>query len=616
MHADENAARGTKREREMHGPLVSIYREATASLTLVAKRTILEHIRRYDYIPPRTAQSTASNASFNRCFVNQTTDLIGDQYHTLCFGFPRRVTPAFTLFNDSDMLERLPRNDRRRRHARNHVAFIAVKAASEKQPFVDENHEATPLLTQVANYARVHLSAPPFTVFSVGIVIHGDKFCVGMFDRLGAQFSSQYNMWADLDIFIRIVYSMTHLLTEEQLGHDPSVTLFPVQEHSTAVFGAVSRVGEDPAQWLLSGEKPLWSSFFLFGRATTVWKVCEDVGERKSDKKEGAVFVLKSSWRSSKCRSEADIYRIVSAAGGHPGLAKFVTGGDATFPVDSERWGDRAGLPITVHRLREAILPPGEETLILHRLVLASEGRPIWEYGTDEELVGGILDALTGHKWLIDQNILHRNINAGNILLSAYPHEQGARGFLIDLEHAQTMDHPTTTSVPFRSLWGPATTPESDTLQFMSRRLLSHLCADKTSIQSEPGDDVESFFWVLLYAVFRKLTTIAVEDQGAQELERKATVCKLFADMFGQTRIASIFYQRMTIGPIAWTLSSNAFVHKHITVSLQSILEDLSAPVCTTSRAVAPALPRRAKRNPTRMHFPLSRCPRRSPTPR
>ncbi|KAH9858542.1 hypothetical protein C2E23DRAFT_6538 [Lenzites betulinus] len=551
MHADENAARGSKREREMHEPL----------------RTIFEHIRRYDYIPPRTAQSTASSASFNRCFINQTTDLIGDQYHTLCFGFPR-VTPAFTLFNNSDMLERLPRNDRRRRYAWNHVAFIAVKAASETHPFVDENYQATLLLTQVANYARVHLSARPFAAFSVGIMIYGDKFCVGIFDRLGVQLSPQYNMWADLDIFIRIVYSMTHLLTEEQLGRDPSVTLYTVQEHGTAVFGAVNRVGEDPRQWLLSGEKPLWSSFALFGRGTTVWKVREDDGERKSDKKEGAVFVMKSSWRSSKCRSESDIYMLVSAAGGHPGLAKFVTGGDAAFPVDSERWGDRAGLPITVHRLREAILPPMEDTLILHRIVLASEGRPIWEYGTAEELVGGMLDALTGHKWLVDQNILHRNINAGNILLSVHPHEQGARGFLIDLEHAQAMDYPTTTSAPFRSLRGTAPTPDSDSLRFMSRRLLLHLRAGKTSIQNEPEDDVESFFWVLLYAIFRKIIIIAGDDQGIS----KDAARKFFADMFGQTTIFDIYLMRSSMLGLSELLRSNRFVGKHITHPLHHII--------------------------------------------
>lgn len=221
-------------------------------------------------------------------------------------------------------------------------------------------------------------------------MIYGRKFCVGMFDRFGGQLSPEYDLWDHLDVFIRIVYNMTRVLTDDELGRDPSAVLS--WQDDKIVFAAVEPVGNDERCWAVDIEKPLWSSLSLFGRGTTVWHVR---ARKQNGEPDGPTFVMKSSWRSSKHNSESDIYQLIASKGWHSGLAKYVTGADVKFPVGA-RWGDRSGSPITIHQLRRVFLPPEEETMFLHRIVLESNGKPIWEYEDDEELLRGMLGALAG----------------------------------------------------------------------------------------------------------------------------------------------------------------------------------------------------------------------------
>ncbi|KAF8232704.1 hypothetical protein L208DRAFT_1560975 [Tricholoma matsutake] len=60
------------------------------------------------------------------------------------------------------------------------------------------------------------------------------------------------------------------------------------------------------------------------------------------------------------------------------GLAKFECGGDVNF----------AGYPITVHSepVRN-LLPEGDFHPVVHRLILRTVGRPLWEYTSDRDLL-------------------------------------------------------------------------------------------------------------------------------------------------------------------------------------------------------------------------------------
>ena len=51
---------------------------------------------------------------------------------------------------------------------------------------------------------------------------------------------------------------------------------------------------------------------------------------------------------------------------------------------------------ITVHHLRAEVFDAFAPNLVLHRLILKSVGRPLWEYSSDLELLKGMRAALEG----------------------------------------------------------------------------------------------------------------------------------------------------------------------------------------------------------------------------
>ncbi|KAI0667479.1 hypothetical protein C8Q78DRAFT_981882 [Trametes maxima] len=520
--------RKSRREKEMYGPLGRIFSHIQATS-----------------LPGNLNASAKQPTSegFNRVFRRQTAALKPDQDHTL--GFPHFI-PDFTLIWKANW-------DRRevRTRWRDRDGFIEIKPSRRQHPYpAKEGDPARPLLTQTANYARLHLSARPFCAFSVSIMIFGNDFCVCMFDRAGGRISPKFNMWADLDTFIRVIWSMTRRLTDVQLGRDPSVSLAPpgLQTFWDHPAWIINPVGSDLRHWCTVGA-PIWSSLSLFGRGTFVWYVREvsAAGELV-----GPVMILKSAWRSSQRDPESFIYQ--SVRGSHPGLAKYVVGADVVpFPGSSEK--------VTTHFLRDRPLKPDDKTKILHRIVIGTTGRPIWMYETEEQLLDGLISALEAHKFLWDQKILHRDISAGNVLLSDHPEEVGAAGFITDLDiarmepDAELKSTETVYATPEygrypQRLQGPMTrtrirfgTQRGDvitgTLQFMSRRLLEAAHYQEITA-STAADDVESFFWVLVYAVFRKLLAAPTTD-----VEEKQVLTH-FRNTFGRTSVPEILTARST----------------------------------------------------------------------
>ena len=124
---------------------------------------------------------------------------------------------------------------------------------------------------------------------------------------------------------------------------------------------------------------PIWTSVSLLGRGTCVWLVRENGT--------GPLLVLKSTWRSASRISESMIYGSVD--GHHPALAKLHSGEDVLFPGE-QRY-------ITSHNLRGPSTNESTEgEVFLHRLLLESRGRPLWEYHSEKELLQGIRAALSG----------------------------------------------------------------------------------------------------------------------------------------------------------------------------------------------------------------------------
>jgi hypothetical protein len=274
------------------------------------------------------------------------------------------------------------------------AGFCTVKSTPQQGPKSKDPKVVKLVVCQAADYARLHLSARPFQLFSVGLLIFGSEFCVAIFDRAGVLFSPIYDMWKDIEVFIRVIRSLTCHLSSVELGQDPTVSTLPDQQHAiwrnqTQGLGratpkdfptfVITMGGPSSSSWYTIG-LPVWTSVSLLGRGTSVWLVQENGA--------GPVLVLKNTWRSASRVSESMIYG--SIHGDHPALAKLHHGSDVLFPGEQQY--------ITAHNLRGPALGDkiDAEDVFLHRLLLKSRGRPLWEYRSERELLQGIRAALSG----------------------------------------------------------------------------------------------------------------------------------------------------------------------------------------------------------------------------
>ena len=281
---------------------------------------------------------------------------------------------------------------------RDRTAFAEIKPSTKQGPKPSKLDGTTILsiVLQCADYARLHMSARPFQLFSVGLLIFGSHFCVGIFDRDGVTFSPISDMWRETDRFIRVVRRMACDMSLLDLGQDPTVTLLSPSSVESMAFESLPRSilqdvpvfpsysismgGDDSRRWCTVGP-PLWNSLSFLGRGTSVWRVVEV----KSGRLTGPIVVMKSAWRSSKRIGESDIYK--SIVGSHPGVAKHQFGHDVLSPD---------GRSITVDALRLRPLNDNQDTPTLHRLFLLTLGRPLWEYVSEIELLRGLRAALQG----------------------------------------------------------------------------------------------------------------------------------------------------------------------------------------------------------------------------
>ncbi|KAF7986621.1 hypothetical protein HWV62_26422 [Athelia sp. TMB] len=362
------------------------------------------------------------------------------------------------------------------------------------QPHDPTNSVPEDIVTQTADYARHHLSARPFLLFSVGLLIFGGHFCIGIYDREGIEFSPYSSLWDKAlsptggkvisPDFIRVIRCHTHSATLVTLGLDPTVELLRGQEiedwksiaHAQGLPKSELEVVSDPTyrvgmgqgshSWFTLGS-PIWSSVSFPGRGTMIWKVWDSTSRK--------VLVLKNAWRPGGGLSESTIY--LSIHNSHPGLAKFIFGADVAFATGGTKW------PINACRLRNPnlwraeeaekaqtdkatveVVQDGElqnanaqdkddrdeaqyneESPVLHRLVLEPIGRPLWQGGTELDIIEAFCATIEGHRFLTDQGILHRNISAGNTMLSVKENPRLGEGFLTDPEFA-FIDRPAVTT--------------------------------------------------------------------------------------------------------------------------------------------------------------------------
>ncbi|PPQ83145.1 hypothetical protein CVT25_005388 [Psilocybe cyanescens] len=445
------------------------------------------------------------------------------------------------------------------------AAEVASNSPSKKQgPKPMAAGTILGIVIQSANYAWLFLSARPFMPFCVGILIFSTEFYVGIFDRDGITFSPIYDMCEDTETLVRVVRSLAWELFIQDLGLDPTVCILS-DKVTKELTGAdkyppavVESVGSDSRQWCTIGP-PIWSSLLYLGRGTNVWRVREVVqGVDQQLLLQGNEMIMKTAWCSSSRTPESNIYMSIQT--NPKGLAKFECGGDVRFP------GYYARFPITVQNLKSKVrqllnLTHDPPKPVIHRLILGTIGRPMRDYKSDLELVQGSRDAVQAHNTLCEIGVLHRDISAGNVLLTE-TQDPRSRGFITDVEFAHLSSssiqkpqvrvestigtqHKYNDTGKLLSITEPTTRTHikfepkakiqrgavmTGTAQFMARAIL--LQSDAKPVVHEAIHDVESFIWVLSYCVMRNLQLQASKQTTPQEVRAES---KAFQSLFSRT---------------------------------------------------------------------------------
>ncbi|KAJ8703511.1 hypothetical protein PTI98_002129 [Pleurotus ostreatus] len=214
--------------------------------------------------------------------------------------------------------------------------------------------------------------------------------------------------------------------------------------------------------------------------------------------KHGQILYLKEYWREESIytRKESEVYRILEGAK-VTFVAKMHAGGDLMG-------GDEAIATIGHEwKLKPWVRKPRKlriRHLVAHFIVLSTLGRDLATFKTARQLVTCIADAMDAHQQAYKLGILHRDISAGNILMTLQP--ENRRGFLIDWDHCiflnDALKERTGTRVHRTGTW-----------QFMS----AHLTRNPVNASHTVVDDRESALHVLTYMALKHLRHNTTDEQ-------------------------------------------------------------------------------------------------------
>ncbi|KAF4579736.1 hypothetical protein EYR36_001555 [Pleurotus pulmonarius] len=205
------------------------------------------------------------------------------------------------------------------------------------------------------------------------------------------------------------------------------------------------------------------------GRATRGYPALE-VTHGLDQAKEAPIMFLKEQWRSIALRPEINTLRELKDKGVKH-VPTLECGGDLPGQVTrTATYTDKIGKRGT----RDI------DTRIHVRFVVVEVGRPIERFSSSKEMLKAVYDAFQGHKQAYEEcKLLHRDVSGGNILLV----KDG--GILNDWDMAVNVEEVER---------GPRAHERTGTWAFMSIDLLMG-----AKRPHRISDDLESFFWVVLY---------------------------------------------------------------------------------------------------------------------
>ncbi|KAH9953895.1 hypothetical protein BC827DRAFT_1379725 [Russula dissimulans] len=380
--------------------------------------------------------------------------------------------------------------------------FRTVDKMRRKVPPVERHikhsEAAYKICGQLLSYASA-LHHSQFRVFSFAVILFGDSGRLLRWDRSGIIYSESFN-WADQPDTLFEFFWRLNFLSDVDRGYDTTVTSVTDDEVEVALNklktyeGLENVQAADLHQFLVHDDhstdgrpgryiapSPIWDTKALFGRSTFGY-IAYDVASTD-------LVYLKDFWRTAlpDIQKEGDVYRELHNAQ-VPHIPTLGRAGDVPLSPNHVN-----ALPFAVQRTKTRDYVgrewcPGRpcvEPYVHYRLVLKTLGRPLNTFRSTRQLCEVIRDAIEAHTAAYEKaQILHRDVSAGNILIA----DDGS-GMLIDWDLSKKVIKDVDREARSHSRTG--------TWQFIS---ISRL-RDPSTRPHEVSDDLESFFWVLLYEV-------------------------------------------------------------------------------------------------------------------
>ncbi|KAJ8508114.1 hypothetical protein ONZ45_g9571 [Pleurotus djamor] len=328
-------------------------------------------------------------------------------------------------------------------------------------------------------------------------------------DRSGIIASQRFDYVQDCSPLVDFFWRYSQL-TSAQRGYDPTVKLANKAETKHAhkylaewaprdgvhrdVYKVQVPSGSGYRSFLVWGA--LAEPASPLGRGTKGWPALEVTSGPKGPRLSKKPVFLKEQWRGKDVAKEVETLKLLNDKGVEH-VPTLVCGGDISGDYQttlSHEYAEASWRNVSKNKAKVKKI----ETRIHVRLVTAEVGTPLEFFKSSREMLSAIYYAFEGHMQAYTKcGLLHRDISGGNILILP-----GEKGLLNDWDLA----------IMVNELKHARTGERTGTWPFMSLALLQHPHKLHTV-----RDDIESFFWVILFYGLHYLQSTESDDPHVLE---------------------------------------------------------------------------------------------------
>ncbi|PPR00103.1 hypothetical protein CVT24_008961 [Panaeolus cyanescens] len=362
------------------------------------------------------------------------------------------------------------------------LTTIEVKQQGHKQGFND-------IISQTAYNARQTLTAQPTRSFVYKLLMTESRVRLLSFDRVGALYSDWINYRKNPEQLVRLVYLVCNP-NLKSLGIDESV----VFENDRLKF----TMKRDGKPFILTADPiPRFPPMGLCGRATVCWSV-QDA--------DGNPYLLKQQFVNTSRELE------------HKILDDIQTKEDVDLSAIGTYVFSQVYRTVSANR-GMTMIPETFHDRYMYRIVLDEHGDTIDQVEDKSrlDLLVALRDAILGHQSLWKQGILHRDISTKNILYRMKEDAEATlRGVLIDFDLAINIHRKRSNlKADFRT----GTRAFQSVMVLKSYQPTNDAGVLLPTVLHDHLDDLESFFWVLVWITRQKLPAGEDPDNFIPSLE-------------------------------------------------------------------------------------------------